>query len=295
MEKLPNFFIVGAPKAGTTSLYEYLKNIPGIFMSPVKEPNYFSVNTVPDNHPILKPIRDKKKYLQLFEKVTNEKIVGEASPDYLADKDTPSLIHQIIPDARILISLRDPVERAFSDYLIHLRQGLMKLSFHEELQNELNQKIDLTQPNCRLEYGFYFQSVQRYLEVFDSTQIKIIIFEEFIKDTKAVIKDILQFLDVNSTLNDFDDEVHNPYQGPRGSVAQHLLTSETASKISKKILPSSTRRMIREKILISKKPKPNMEHQDRDRLIKYYLEDVKKLENLLDKKLPWINFNNDEK
>ena len=108
LERWPNFFIVGAPKAGTSSLYAYLNEIPGIFMSPKKEPNYFSENTIPNDHPI-KPIRDKKKYLELFKGVKGEKIIGEASTSYLADPEAPKLIHEACPDAKILISLRDPV------------------------------------------------------------------------------------------------------------------------------------------------------------------------------------------
>ena len=108
----PNFFIVGAAKAGTTSLYQYLKQIPGIYMSPVKEPHYFSRRVIPDDHHY-RPIRDKEKYLSLFKKVNNEKVVGEASPTYLRDPEAPRLIHQVSPNARILISLRDPIERPF--------------------------------------------------------------------------------------------------------------------------------------------------------------------------------------
>ena len=73
MEKWPNLFIVGAPKAGTSSLYVYLANIPGIFMSKAKEPNYFSKKTIPENKRTLKPlIRDKTKYLALFKKVKDD-------------------------------------------------------------------------------------------------------------------------------------------------------------------------------------------------------------------------------
>jgi len=74
MEKWPNLFIVGAPKAGSTTLYEYLKNIPGIYMSPRKEPDYFSRSTVPNNSS-MKPIQNKKQYLSLFEDVKDEKII----------------------------------------------------------------------------------------------------------------------------------------------------------------------------------------------------------------------------
>jgi len=115
--KWPNFFIVGARKAGTTSLYNHLKEIPGIYMSPIKEPKYFSQSRIPpSSNPI--PIRDKEKYLSLFDKVKDEKIVGEASATYLIDSDiTAEQIHQVSPQAHILISLRDPADLIFSDYL----------------------------------------------------------------------------------------------------------------------------------------------------------------------------------
>ena len=89
MDIWPNFFIVGAQKAGSTSLYEYLKNMPEIYMSPIKEPSFFSVKIIPENHP-QEAIRDKKEYLKLFEKVKDEKIIGEASPTYLADPEAPN-------------------------------------------------------------------------------------------------------------------------------------------------------------------------------------------------------------
>ena len=125
MDRWPNFFIVGADKAGSSSLYSYLKEIPEIFMSPIKEPNYFSVKTISQNG-LLNTIRDKKKYLALFKNVKDEKIFGEASSSYLADPEAPNLIHQVSPRAKILISLRDPAERIFSHYLMSRRLGKKK-------------------------------------------------------------------------------------------------------------------------------------------------------------------------
>ena len=72
MDIWPNFFIVGATKAGTTSLYEYLRTILKIYMSPIKEPNYFNHVAVPNDDPIKFMIRDKKKYLELFKNVKND-------------------------------------------------------------------------------------------------------------------------------------------------------------------------------------------------------------------------------
>jgi len=139
MEVWPNFFIVGAPRAGTTSLYFYLKQVPEVYLSPVKEPNYFSVKIIPDDHYLL-PIRNKKNYLKLFEKVKDEKAIGEASPSYLEDPETPYLISQDVSDARIIAILRDPVERAFSHYLMMVSQGFEKLSFRKALDDLLTNK-----------------------------------------------------------------------------------------------------------------------------------------------------------
>ena len=75
----PNFLIVGAPKAGTTSLYEYLNAVPEIFMSSVKEPHYFAKNLVEKNDPILRPIRNKEEYLKLFKNAGNKKVIGAFS------------------------------------------------------------------------------------------------------------------------------------------------------------------------------------------------------------------------
>src|SRR5918992_1601997 len=128
----PNFFIVGAQKAATTSLYHYLKNIPGVYMSKVKEPSYFAPNYVrPDPGRFL---RDKKEYLRLFKNARGYIAVGEASPSYLWDPDAPKLIHQTVPHARIIMILRDPIERAYSRYLMKKKyRGGMKSSFYDEI------------------------------------------------------------------------------------------------------------------------------------------------------------------
>jgi len=179
-EKWPNFFIAGSLKAGTTSLHAYLNNIPGIYMSPVKEPKYFLVsNFYKYRHP---PIRDKKKYLKLFEKAREEKIIGESSPQYLLDPQTPKLIHQIVPQAKILISLRDPVERFFSHYLMQIRTGRIKTTFSEEIDLLFKKITDEKLDYIKRDSGLYSKDVKRYLDIFGNKQVKIIILEEFIKN-----------------------------------------------------------------------------------------------------------------
>ena len=131
-EKWPNFFIVGTAKAGTTSLYEYLKQVPMIFMSSRKEP-YFFVNDVL-NRDSSNPIRNRREYLNLFKNARNEVAIGESSL-YLWYPESAELIHKEVPDARIIIILRNPIERAYSHYLMLMRGGEEKMSFHEALMS----------------------------------------------------------------------------------------------------------------------------------------------------------------
>lgn len=284
----PNLFIVGAAKAGTTSLFYYLKNIPGIYMSPMKEPNFFSKSTHID--PVWRAIEDKDKYLHLFDKVIDEKIIGEASTSYLPDLNAPKLIHQSIPDSLIIISLRDPVERAFSHYLGRKRQGMVKSSFLQGIKNELSNKLDFHKLNHGVRHGLYYESVKRYLDTFGDKQVKILIFEEFIEDEKKTLEDILKFLGINHSLNDFKAEVYFSFAEARGSVSQFIFRSNFVKKIANNLLSDSTRKFLRDKLLEKKQEKPKMDDEAREMLIKFYKDDVLKLQTLLGRKLPWKNF-----
>jgi len=194
MERWPNLYIVGAPKAGTTSLHEYLNNIPGIFMSSIKEPYFFCWNIIPADH-YTPPIRDQKKYLNLFKKVKDEKIIGESSVWYLSDPDSAELIHQVASHAKIIICIRDPVERALSHYLMHATRKRFKTnSFHEQLQQEVNFKVDSKSPHIRFNAGLYSEDIKRYWKFFGKDQVKIIIFEEFILEPKKTVEEVLRFL-----------------------------------------------------------------------------------------------------
>jgi len=289
METWPNLFIVGAPKAGTSSLYAYLKEIPGIYMSKIKEPNYFSGKTIPDDNP-LHPIREKKKYLCLFKGVSDEKILGEASPSYLTDPDAPKLIHQLVPNAHIIIILRDPVERVFSDYLMFLRLDVLKSSFHNEVKKALGKNNIFDEQGVRLQHSMYFENVKRYIEIFGQSQVKILIFEDFISDTKRTVEEVLKFLGIDYSLENFSGEAYNQFVVPRGQVSQFIYKNRKVRKIAEKLFSTSQRKFLKEKFLVSKQPKPKIESEDRKILIDYYKDDVKKLQNFLNRKLPWENF-----
>jgi len=290
MERWPNFFIVGVPKAGTTSLHEYLKIIPGIYMSPEKEPNFFSAKTIHEDGPGI-PIRSKKKYLDLFKKVKDEKIIGESSPNYLADPDAPKLIHQVSPKAKILVSLRNPVERLFSHYLMYRGVGRIKISFSELIEKESKQEYDYGKLRLSLKSSFYSNHVKRYIDIFGKDQVKIIFFEDLRKDANSVLKEILKFLDVSYSVENFEAEVHNPYSEARGKISKKILTDMKVRKLAKSgIIPLPTRRFLRHKVLMKKQPKQEIDETDRSTLEKFYHDDVQKLKNILGRELPWKGF-----
>jgi len=289
MEKWPNLFIVGVPRAGTTSIYEYLKGIPGIYMSPKKEPHYFSVNINPDIfNPI--PIREKTKYLELFSAVKNEKFIGEASTSYIYDPDSANLIYSQVVDAKIIISLRDPVERIFSHYLLDKRLGWLKNSFHDELRRSLDNYNNGERAYLGLQIFKYSENVLKFLETFGKEQVKVVIFEEFVENSKKILQEILQFLGLDNSINKYENIVYNKSYGFKGPISKSILQSDKVKKISK-IFPSSYRKMFRKKFLTQEHTMSKMNEEDRRMLIDFYKNDVIKLQNILHRMLPWKNFN----
>src|SRR5215210_5286768 len=126
---LPNFIIVGAAKAGTTALYWYLSEHPAVYMSPVKETFYFAYGVDeagrllygdPEVHRF--PVKTLREYEALFAAAGDASAIGEASPIYLECPQSAGRIRELIPAARIVASLRQPVDRAYSDYIMYLRR-----------------------------------------------------------------------------------------------------------------------------------------------------------------------------
>lgn len=288
METWPNFFIVGASKAGTTSLYEYLKKIPEIYMSTVKEPSYFCTTSYPENL-FLEVIRDKKKYLNLFSKVKDEMGIGEASALYLIDPQAPELIYKKLPHARIIIILRDPIERAYSHYLHAIRVGSEKLPFSDAIKNAYDEKIKGVESTkgLLLEIGYYSKPVKKYLDIFGKNQVKIIIFEEFIQNSDKIIKEILNFLGIEYSSPIITTKVYNPYGAPKNKFSQKLLASNIIKKIATKLFSHDFVKSTAEQFLIKNIPKPRMLEKDRLFLKELYKNDVKKLEKILNRSLPW--------
>ena len=252
-------------------------------MSPVKEPGFFSVSIDPKLL-LTKKICDKEKYLKLFKGVTGEVAIGEASPSYLWDPKAPELIHDTVPDAKIIMILRDPVQRSYSHYLLGVGLGYQTLPFREAMKKALNGLDDFS--NRIAGSSFYSEQVQRYLNTFKKEQIKIFIFEEFIKDIKKSVKEVLDFLGVSSEIPDSVKIVTNPVDVSAGRFTKYLIRNNVLRSIVRDVLPAEGGPIIR--MFFSKKTKkPPLSEDDREFLEKIYREDAKNLQIVLGRQLPW--------
>jgi hypothetical protein len=288
----PNFFIVGAQKAGTTSLYFYLKEIPQVYMSPRKELYYFAPHAVQDD--AWDVIRDKKEYLKLFENARGYIAVGEATPIYLWDPDAPKLIHQTVPHARIIIILRDPIERAYSNYLMKMKYSGMKSSFYDELMQDYKSQEKLFgRSQLYVEFGMYYEQVKRYFDIFGREQVKVIIFEEFIQHPEQIVNEVLAFVGVNYKVTEIGEQ-YNPYSVPRSPLSVWIFSffrwlRARNMKFYKilTLLPDLLVESLPEKILFKRKQKPKIEPKAVKFLQEIYRDDVIRLESLLGRSLPW--------
>ena len=289
MDTWPNFFIAGAPKAGTSSLCAYLQAVPGIYMSKLKEPNYFSRVVVPDDHPV-RPVRDQRQYLQLFAEAGDARVVGEASPTYLADPEAPRLIRNAVPQAKVLVSLRDPVERAYSHYLMMLNNGTAKGSFLDEIKRGLALGGNRSLALLRADVGLYFQQVERFGNEFPESQFKVLVFEEFSADVAGSLRQVLEFLGVQPPSSEFAAPAYREYSVARGPLVRYLFGNRTIARASELLISPSVRKAIRDRFLVKKAGKPPMPQDARDFLVQYYADDVQSLSRLLARHLPWRNF-----
>ncbi len=182
---LPNFLVIGAAKGGTTSLHHYLRQHPEVYLTPVKETNFFWSEAREEGRQTVQTLAG---YERLFADARAAKAIGEVSPRYLNSAGAAERIRQTLPDVRLVVSLRHPAERAWSDYLGRLRILRESRPFDEAVQPG--------EP-C-LEWGFYFPRLQRYFDRFPRGQIHVILHDDLTRDTDAVLRGFFTFLGVDA-------------------------------------------------------------------------------------------------
>lgn len=294
IEKKPNFFIVGAEKSGTTSLYDLLNIHKDIFMSPIKEPNHFSKDIKPLDHEHKRIDLDKyfkqevlpkehmayigdfNQYLKLFNQSGDAKAVGEASVSYLFSKVAAKEIYAFNPHAKIIIILRNPVERALSAYKMDLGIGRIKGSFSEAIKST---------PRY-LERGLYYNQLKRYFDVFPKENIRVYLFED-LKDSTNMMADLSLFLVLNDEFNIAMEKVSNTSMSPKYEVLNNLIYALGIKSLIGKYFPEKPKKSLQK--LYYQKTEIKLDSEEYNRLIKFYSQDIQKLSNLINKDLStWL-------
>ncbi len=299
--KLPNFLIIGVQKAGTTSIYNYLAQHPQVYMSPVKETNFFMKDPSKlDSNVSNKPNKSGQKriltfedYCELFTGVTDEIAIGEASPNYLVKYETSAKnIKHYIPDAKLICILRNPVERAYSDYLMHIRDLV-----HDKPRSLSEQIKFSSDKSSILRKGFYYEQLKYFFDTFSSEQIKVYLYDDLCQNPVKFMQDMYNFIGVDSSFCPDTSKKSQVAQIPKNQTIHKILKTENpvrvlSRKILKLFLPLELRQKIRNKLInINSKDKKQapLNLEERQQLIELYREDIIKLQDLIKRDLSaWL-------
>ncbi|RDH81210.1 MAG: hypothetical protein DIZ80_13975 [endosymbiont of Galathealinum brachiosum] len=284
--KCPDFFIVGAPKSGTTSFYHYLDGCDEIYMSDIKEPNYFSCSDIKNQNLYykVKSVCDYDQYLSLFGNASTEQLRGEASVSYLYYPEVASKIYRYNQNAKIIIALRNPVERAISHFEMDSRLGYVDKS--------LNQVLEGGDDNFYQQYiklGLYYDQVKRYLDVFGEDQVKIFLFDEIVEDSYSVFLQILLFLNVDESEFCFDGVIYNDAIEGKNKYISFLYRNTSFRCFVSKLIPENIKLYLKA-LFFKKSIKKTVDCEIKEKLFCFYKDDIGKLQKLINRDLShWVD------
>ncbi|WP_307411852.1 sulfotransferase domain-containing protein [Neobacillus ginsengisoli] len=209
-ERMPDFLIIGAMKCGTTTLYKNLVKHSSIVSARRKELHFFDK----DDEFIKGVDWYREQFPLLFKKKFKDKspfITGEASPRYLFIPEVPQRVFEAMPQVKLIVLLRNPVDRAYSHYHHFKRKGLESLSFEEAIKKEENGLLDSNINRNYLARGKYYEQLKRWMNLFSREQFLILKSEDYFRDPIAGINQVCQFLNVQEWNLEYTKEPSQPY------------------------------------------------------------------------------------
>jgi hypothetical protein len=291
---LPTFLGIGAPKCATTWLYNCLDAHPEIFVSDVKETNFFVFDTIDGR---------LDEYTAHFEEAFGARAVGEVSVSYISSNVAPRRAHTHIPDAQLFASLRNPIDQTYS-YYWHLQRQ----NFHGwdlERVNQIQSFEDTFEhiPNQLLEPGFHYRNLQRWLQYFDRSQLHVLLLDDVKEDAGCELARLYEHLGVDPTFRPSSmrtgDQSARRGTSPRGPLVErvrqllyyginrclyHPLKRMVGQYRADRLKEALRLRQIMEQ-LFRKDGYPDMNPDTRDRLKEVFEDDIQKLEDFLDRDL----------
>jgi hypothetical protein len=299
---LPKFIIGGGMKCGTTSLHFILNHHPKIFI-PQEEPHFFTIDDFEQNPDFFLRLSDGWHfwdfdknltecfpwYVNFFKPAHPDQIIGEDCVSYLSSSKAPARIASILPDVKLIFLLRDPVQRTYSQYWHWVKTNRAIYSFEETLQFS---------PGHLLQRSLYKNHMEEYLKYFSSSQIKVVIFEDFIQNTQLVIDEVCKFIGLQESIKIDKLKTHtNQALVPRNYLLQLFVNTVLKTRISGRKylsyhLPNSNQRLhpktlsnvnlILQKVnFTQKKPYPSMNTDTRYFLEQYFSKENQGLSDLI--------------
>ena len=295
MMKLPTFLIVGVQKAGTTSIYNYLQEHPQVFMSRIKETNFLEQDweSLPPEKQNKNGIITIEDYKALFADVKDEIAIGEASPNYLFHYESSAArIKKYVPDAKLITVLRNPIDRAYSDYLMHIRDAIdtKKNSFSEQIEHKAHKSFIIRK-------GFYATPLKYYLQQFNSSQIKVCLYDDLCQDAQSFMQDFYKYIGVDPNFRPDTNKKVQQAKIPKNQAVNNLLQTKNplrnlAANTLKTVMPLETRQKLRDRLINfnsqSKKALP-LSTEDKQKLVSIYKEDILQLQDIINRDLShWL-------
>ena len=303
-----NFFLIGAPKAGTTLLHKRLSQHPQVYLSPLKEPNYyatdidpsrfssaFRANTKLDTAEYLarKPlasrqvgfVRDAAQYRTLFEGVQPEhRTVGECSTSYLWSREAALRVADAHPEARILVVLRNPVDRLYSHWMMARMYGFTDLDLMTAVSRDQNHPDPgWGRSELYVEAGRYADALKRWLKAFPPSQVKVL-FSDQLSDAETWHQ-LQEWLDLDGPIPEVEGNRANSAGRARMEALNHWLTRTGLKGELGGWLPAPWKRWLK-RVWYTSDGLPALSKADREQLFSLFESDVKALEKLLNVDLP---------
>lgn len=277
---LPNLFIAGAPKSGSSFLYENLIQVPDVFVPDIKELNYFAYDEIMalPNYYKSYVVSNKTAYLKHFKGAVAQRFLLDSSVSYFTFETVTQKIKDFNPDSKFIFIVRNPIKRAFSHYLMDVRMGVAPQSFSDSLDP---QKPFPAHRHQYIENSLYFKHISRFIAHFGKENCHVLVLETLKEDLESMFR----FLELDPTRFDIQTSHKvNENKTPRNKWVQALHGNRKLVTRLKKIVPKSFANRINALLYVPAKPQ-TLDPETADLLNGYFLSDTEALGNLLERNL----------
>jgi hypothetical protein len=290
---LPNFIVIGAAKAGTTALYWYLAEHPDVFMSQVKETNYFAYGLNAEGQLLYGdanihhfPVKTLREYEQLFADAGKTAAIGEVSPLYLECPQAAGRIRELLPATKIICCLRHPVDRAYSDYLMYLRNRNRLF----DPARELTATSHWASPDSHwMRIGRYHEPLSRYFDAFPRSQIQVFLFDDLKRNLLGVVQALYRFLGVDPAFEPDLETPHNVGGMPASRLLEGLFTSRSIRSAFEPWIPKQAANWVRWLRTRNMRQPPPLPSELRKELTVQFRDDIAKTSELIGRSLQhWL-------